>query len=688
MIDEGTTLLPLALVVSGYVATIIVCFRKGKPVFGLIGLVGLLPPAAPIAVWFPIVGAARLAKPDSPWARQRYDPTQLHAAAVRFARPVAATMSGSGVRPSFEAPIAIPSSESGREDDSIAAFLADARTAGILGQTTYLELVEFAEQRGSRVWVSPAQASVSTAVPPAPILPPEPVTPPPGPEPAPPPPTRPSVDHPAHIEPIVPDWWSERLHQVWDAVRSDIALHGFAYLGVILTIAGVLGFLLFAFVDVADETQPFVELFIASVFFGWGWALRRQGAHRVGQSLTLIGGMVLPLVLFAGLVDDAPFPPDFEVPALVPALATSAVAVAVAYAWISTRRPGSALRYLVGPLVWLAAMSLGFAFKTDEPLLSDAITRLVAVQPALGAAAIALTVVACRRWQNHRLTTPTQRSALVGLPVSYLLTVSLVAGSGWNQVWPLVIMGASILVSVELLAPAFGWVRMLSLTRLLLLAAILIPLVPTIGAAQAGVVSVMAFLVLDGLAVRSEEPSDVGILLTAAGMLTGALMTLTEPWAMLAATTVITVWSPLRRARHELTAQVDELILGLGALAPIGIAAALLQLLGSEGWLVIAALIAVAGEWGILRGGTPGSGPPGSQLQPQRRRGERCWHGPRTTSACSGRPPSRWPRFRSSAAIGSRYSASGRAPRSCSSPGRWRSRMRRSAGAHAVSSGR
>ena len=192
-----------------------------------------------------------------------------------------------------------------------------------------------------------------------------------------------------------------KLSALWDAIASDIALHGFAYLGVLLTVIGVLGFLLFAFVDVADQAQPFVELFIASIFFGWAWGLRRQGALRVGKAMELVGGIVVPLVLFAGLVDNAPFPPDFEGGALVAALTLSALLVGVAYALISSKYPESMLRYLVAPLLWLAGLSLGFAFKTDEPLRSDAITRLVSHQPAIGAAVIALTLAACRRRPSH-----------------------------------------------------------------------------------------------------------------------------------------------------------------------------------------------------------------------------------------------------------------------------------------------
>ena len=53
--------------VALYAISIIICFRKGKPGMGIGGLFtwGVLS----------VVGAVRLAKPDSPWAWKNYPPT-------------------------------------------------------------------------------------------------------------------------------------------------------------------------------------------------------------------------------------------------------------------------------------------------------------------------------------------------------------------------------------------------------------------------------------------------------------------------------------------------------------------------------------------------------------------------------------------------------------------------------------
>lgn len=65
----------IALIVLIDVTCLVICLLKGKYWFGLIGL--LLHP-----FWY--VGAIRLAKPDSSWAR-RYDEAKLAVARERFA---------------------------------------------------------------------------------------------------------------------------------------------------------------------------------------------------------------------------------------------------------------------------------------------------------------------------------------------------------------------------------------------------------------------------------------------------------------------------------------------------------------------------------------------------------------------------------------------------------------------------
>ena len=82
---ESATDIAVLLIILGalvlYVSAIVVCFRKGKPGFGSLGIAGVF---VPFLGWFPIVGAFRLAKPSSTWARSRYGPEQMTLAAMRF----------------------------------------------------------------------------------------------------------------------------------------------------------------------------------------------------------------------------------------------------------------------------------------------------------------------------------------------------------------------------------------------------------------------------------------------------------------------------------------------------------------------------------------------------------------------------------------------------------------------------
>jgi len=56
--------------------SIIVCFLKGKPVLGVVGIIGFGVVS--------LIGAIRLAKPDSRWAKNRYDRTHLALSQGRF----------------------------------------------------------------------------------------------------------------------------------------------------------------------------------------------------------------------------------------------------------------------------------------------------------------------------------------------------------------------------------------------------------------------------------------------------------------------------------------------------------------------------------------------------------------------------------------------------------------------------
>jgi hypothetical protein len=597
-----------------------VSFRKGKPGFGALGLLGVIPGLTPLGL-FAIVGAVRYAKPDSGWARDRYSPFEMEIAWQRFPERSPPTPTASGGSDAEGFAERGPAGESPAAVHVIIRFLGRAAAAGLIDESTRDRLIEFArapahETGPSRVGPEPerptaepvtdwgsdvapggrarAGAFDAEADVPMPFVEETPAT-------------RPPVEPPATVEsttastipegPPEPGRIALAWRSAWDSVASDVALHGFAYLGVVLTFIGVLGFLLFAFADLPDAVQPFVELAIALVFFGWAWMLRRQNADRVGAGMELIGGMVVPLIVFAGMVDNAPIPPDFTDGALVVALTLVSLALAGLYAWISARNTDSTLRFLVAPLIWLAALSLGFVFKGDEPLASEAITRLVSPQSALASVAVASTLLACLYRPDHRLAAPTVRSALVGAPAAYLLTVSLASGEDFALTWPIAVAGAGALVSFETVARWFHRPHWTSVGRPLLLAAVLVPLVPAVGVGWIGLATVISYAALFELERRQDPGNTVGWALSLAGVAVGLVMTVVEPWAALAAYSISWIWAQRGRLA-EPDASLQRLFVAASALLPIGIVFALDGIWGlGIAWLVMSILVLVVGAF-------------------------------------------------------------------------------------------
>lgn len=86
-------IMALGAVVGGYLASIVICAFKGKSRFAFFGFFGFV---APAVGYYPgwglivlvVVGAIRLAKPTSKWARRYYEEDKMRAAILRFPPPV------------------------------------------------------------------------------------------------------------------------------------------------------------------------------------------------------------------------------------------------------------------------------------------------------------------------------------------------------------------------------------------------------------------------------------------------------------------------------------------------------------------------------------------------------------------------------------------------------------------------
>ena len=74
-------LLGLGAILALFASTAVICFLKGKPVFGILGVLALL--FGGFSLW-PLIGACRIAKPTSWWARKKYGPEKMDIAHRRF----------------------------------------------------------------------------------------------------------------------------------------------------------------------------------------------------------------------------------------------------------------------------------------------------------------------------------------------------------------------------------------------------------------------------------------------------------------------------------------------------------------------------------------------------------------------------------------------------------------------------
>lgn len=589
----------------------IVCFKKGKKVFGWVGVLAVLPPLTFLLVLVPVIGAMTPGKPDSESDQpppEPVSPVETFVEGRRMSPSTPQTSTEHQRTPSADRPSRDPAPST--RAVMIRSFLREAVAENIITVEAYTALVQRLEPTPDAAPSRPAVASMPTPAartkPPAaktsPPAPPTPVAaaptdtarptvPPPTTSPKPPPPpirqpapVHTTVSTPRPTKPLEPPKPREpspfaiKRAELWAAFTSDVAVHGLVYIGVLLTFVSVLGFMLFAFKDLPTSAKPMVELLIVLTFFGWAWILQHQNATRVAKAMELLGGMILPLVWFAALVDSAGVPPDAEGDPLVVALVASSLALSGLYWLVSRRFENSMLRFLVWPMIWLAAMGVGFVFKTDEYLVGDAITRLVAPQAALASVAIAASLGFLRWRPESRLGGPTYAAALVGVPSAYLLTSGLSFGDGILLSWPIIVSGVGTVASTELIARHFGWMEKLRLLRPYVYALVGVPLVLVIGMGWGGAIIALSYILLTEIAIRSPQPRMRDVAGAATGVVIGSVLSLAEPGSALVAFGTVSIWAQLRRRVTLDDIAVAHSVKATAALAPIGVVYGLSEL--------------------------------------------------------------------------------------------------------------
>jgi hypothetical protein len=367
-------------------------------------------------------------------------------------------------------------------------------------------------------------------------------------------------------------WWARSR----EAIGSDLAVHGLAYLGVLLFFVGAFGLVVFAFGNVARGLRPVAEVVIALVPFATGALLRRRGAVVVGRALEALGGLLLPVIAITTLVDGFGFPPDPRGTALVVGATASTALITVAYAAWTRRDANSALRHVVAPAAWLTVAMATLGLAREVPT-GKGIATPSAVQAAAIVTALAGSLLWARLRPRARLAGPTLTAAVAGLPIAALMALLSAAAEGWPTV-PVLVSGVGVLVALQLLR---GWLPsvVVSVAGPLWWAVVWAALAAgTLPAAVGAAVAVVGFVVLLELAdpahAKAEDvepaaaegvdlpegatdarataddldPSDLALVLAALGASAAMLATWSDArWAS-AVLGLAAVWAAVRRA--------------------------------------------------------------------------------------------------------------------------------------------
>ncbi len=335
-------------------------------------------------------------------------------------------------------------------------------------------------------------------------------------------------------------WW-ERSRQ---AIGSDLAVHGLAYLGVLMFFVGVFGLVVFAFGDVTPVLRPLAEFLIAIAPFAAGAMLLRRQALIVGRALEVMGGLLLPIMVATTLVDGVAFPPDPHGIPLVLVLTALTGLIAACYAWWSMRHLNSALRYLVAPMTWLtvamATLGVGRAIPVGKGVATP-----TAVQVAAIAAALVVTLALARSRPQSVLAGPTLVIAGPSLLVVALLALLTWAAEGWPT-GSVLISGLLILTALELLRERLP-VTVLGLAEPCWWATVWWAAVESgVGSAPAALAAALVFVIVTEVAAAARRPV-WAVVLPAVGAAAALACTWPDPRWATAALALAAVWALGRR---------------------------------------------------------------------------------------------------------------------------------------------
>lgn len=440
-----------------------------------------------------------------------------------------------------------------------------------------------------------AQAPVVHTSQPLPTAAPVPRMAPSAPKGSPPPPPRPvqqptrPAPQPVRIEPgVVAQWW-ERTRET---IVGDLAIHGLAYLGVVLMFAGVFGLFAFSMGDVEPVWRGVAVLSAPTAFLGAAWYLRHRRATAVAAALSLLGGAILPIVAIASLTDGSQLPPDLHGTALPIGQGVLCALIALVAAAAVHRWPTSMLRFTTAPTLWLG-VGVAAGLLRDEIPSGQAVARPAALQMSAIVVGVAVTALALHWYRgSHALATATRAVAWPTAAAAFALELLLAGTDGWPVASGVVASVAALLI-VELHAHRLPShvAALLEVAFLITGAARLTPDVRVEWLAL-GLVAILLAMT-EYVGARRPTPAAIAVCLVATA---GAVaLTLAEPAAGLAAAGALMLWLLVRRATTVawLPVQMDEF--GLApAIASVAVVAEFWRLTGDRTTLLSSAGTALA----------------------------------------------------------------------------------------------
>ncbi|MDF1597218.1 MAG: hypothetical protein P1T08_14155 [Acidimicrobiia bacterium] len=386
----------------------------------------------------------------------------------------------------------------------------------------------------------------------------------------------PDVPAPAAVpkEPRPTPDWVGAISGAWAALRSDLAVHGLAYLGVLFVFVGVVGFVIFAFSGVGSSLRPVAEVTIPLALFGSAAFLRRARTPFVAGALELLGGLLTPVVLFAAFADGAPIPPDPGDEALVVTLTIVSLLLASGYAWFATRSPRTSLRFLVAPMVWTGAGVVGLAFERGTS----------AAQFAAVTVAVAATTLVAGRFTDNPIGQAASAVAVAGGAGGFGLTLLFAATSDWPPV-PMLVAAAAVVLVVDLRRHTIPWPWA---WQLAVGAAGAIAIAQTWDPSPVGAVTALGALGAVELWTHRGVSSEST--LAALAVYVVAMLASAEQW-LLTATVAGAGWAHYRRIR-PLAAGLRPVLQSAGAVLPLLAVGALNDWAGPDiGWPIVTGFV-------------------------------------------------------------------------------------------------